>query len=364
MSSIDVLVPSYQYGRFLRAAVASIQNQGIENLRILIIDNASTDDSVAIARQLATEDSRIAVIARQRNLGYHASFNEAIDWAKAEYFAIVCADDLLSPGSLRRAISFMEQHPEAVFTIGKEVQFREGERPPASIAPEESQWRLFCGPQFVADRCRKLFAGPIVVRTAVQKQAGHYREDLLFTCDIEMLLRLATFGSVGETTAPQGYRRLHDANMGRIYHQDRASDLREFEAAYASFFHREGRSLGEELHLDRVARRYLAENAYWWGLRDLTKGRWRTGLHLLRFAVERAPRTILLPPVGTLCEKSPSLSKLMHAARKLAPRRRAKTAAGDGNEADDHRESPGKFALVNGSSPDMLEQIRLAGGGR
>ena len=69
MSSVDIAIPCYQYGRYLRDCVASVLSQDIDDLRILIIDNASTDNSVAIARQLAEEDARVSLLARSQNSG-------------------------------------------------------------------------------------------------------------------------------------------------------------------------------------------------------------------------------------------------------------------------------------------------------
>src|ERR1700754_4915016 len=119
MASVDVLVPCYQYGRYLRGCVESILSQGIQDLRVRIIDNASTDDSVGIARRLMAEDSRVDLVAHPRNLGPHASFNEGIDWAGADYFLILCVDDLLAPGALARAVAVMEQNPDVVLTYGQ-----------------------------------------------------------------------------------------------------------------------------------------------------------------------------------------------------------------------------------------------------
>src|ERR1700751_2438487 len=112
MASVDVSIPCYQYGRFLRRCVTSVLSQEIRNLRVLIIDNASSDNSLDVARSLAAEDSRVEVVAHPANLGHHASYNEGIDWASAEYFTTLCVDVLLPPGSLRRAITIMERHPE------------------------------------------------------------------------------------------------------------------------------------------------------------------------------------------------------------------------------------------------------------
>src|SRR5262245_3553031 len=106
MSSVDVVIPCYQYGRFLRECVSSVLTQGVSHIRVLIIDNASTDGSAEIARQLAAEDSRIEVAAHSHNVGPTASYNEGIDWASAEYFVLLDADDLLAPGCLARALPF------------------------------------------------------------------------------------------------------------------------------------------------------------------------------------------------------------------------------------------------------------------
>lgn len=121
MSSIDVAVPCYQYGRFLRDSVNSIRVQPVDNLRILVIDNASTDDSREVAQQLACEDPRIEVITHKSNLGLHTSLNEAIEWAAAEYFMLFNADDVLAPGSLARAIAIMDRKPAIVFSHGVEL---------------------------------------------------------------------------------------------------------------------------------------------------------------------------------------------------------------------------------------------------
>ncbi len=119
MANIDIVIPSYQYGRYLGECITSILTQGVEDLRILVIDNASTDDSVEVARQFAAKDPRIEVRAREKNLGFHASLNEGIDWASGEYFLIVCADDLMAPGSLRRALTVLDENRDVSFVYGK-----------------------------------------------------------------------------------------------------------------------------------------------------------------------------------------------------------------------------------------------------
>src|SRR5258708_39987011 len=143
--SVDVAVPCYHYGHYLRDCTASILEHGMDDLRILIIDNASTDDSLSIARQIATEDRRVQVSAHASNLGQHASFNEAVDWCRADYFLLLCADDLLAPGALRRACSIMERHPNVNLTYGRAISIVAEAPVPDTSGGPDPEWRSFPG---------------------------------------------------------------------------------------------------------------------------------------------------------------------------------------------------------------------------
>src|SRR6201999_3087896 len=91
LASVDVAMPSYQYAPFLRDCVMSVLTQPIPQLRVLIIDNASTDGSAEIARELAAADSRVTLMLNEHNRGLHDSCNRAVDWADADYFVLLDA---------------------------------------------------------------------------------------------------------------------------------------------------------------------------------------------------------------------------------------------------------------------------------
>lgn len=323
MTSIDVAVPCYQYAHYLRGCVESILRQDGPKLRVLVIDNASTDGSLAVASELASEDPRVEVVAHRVNLGQHASYNEAIDWASSKYFMLLSADDLLAPGALARAVSVMEREPEVNFAHGGTLYVSSAEPIPAAGLPAEQppRWRIVPGRQLLERFCyagrNHVNSSSVVVRTSAQKRAGHYRPYLAHTDDFELWMRFACLGSVAETDAIQAVARVHPENRSTSVSNIHLWDL-EFEAAFASFFAREGASLPAARRLHRIARRSLAQRAYWSGVASIARGETRLGLNLLKFALTRSPRTVV-PPIGYLFRRPDTLRKIAEIAGRLRP---------------------------------------------
>jgi glycosyltransferase involved in cell wall biosynthesis len=312
MQSVDIVIPNFQYGRYLPECVASILDQGQRNLRILIIDNASTDDSVEIARRLAGEDGRIEVRARAQNLGFQASVNEAIDWASSEYFMILCADDLLTPGALSCAIAIMERHPEVSFAYGKYAMFKAGEPRPHIEQSADGVWTVRTGADYIKRRCNgrtDLTVSPLI-RTRFQKKVGHYRAHLQFDDDQEAFLRLARFGSVAVTPRIQGIQRLHEANASQTTWKDPVRRMTEQLAVFDSFFSNEGKAMRGAKDLHRIARRRVGEGAYWSGIVRIVRGDYRSGVNLLKLAVRLTPRAAIIPPVHYLTRVDQPLTRL------------------------------------------------------
>ena len=302
MPSVDIVVPCYQHGRYLRDCVESVLSQDVE-LRVIIIDNASTDDSVSVAQDLARKDARVEIVAHPRNLGSHASFNEGIDLASADYLMVLCADDILSPGSLRRAMTIMEQHPEVAFAHGTDIHWRTLEPLPDLSTADDSYWHIQSGREFLLDRCRApelyLAFGMVLVRTSAQKAAGHYRPALPHTDDFEMLLRLACRGSVAFTPAVLGFKRIHGENRNQEALTARWLTIARLHAALECFFEHEGKSLHDWPRLRSLAQRRLCERAYWCGVKALVRGR-KDAFSFFKLAFQLDPRVALIPPLGYL----------------------------------------------------------------
>lgn len=311
MPTVDVVIPCYRYGRFLPACVASVIGQSLPDVRILIIDDASDDDSAVVARTLAAADPRIEVRVHARNHGHIATYNEGIAWAASDGFLILSADDVLAPGALKRAAAVLARHPEVSLTYGACERFPADGHPPPEPDPEApGTWTVEPGAAFVARACRTASA-PVdvptaVVRTAAQKRVGGYRPDLPHAGDLEMWLRLAADGAVARTDRIQGYWRRHPDSMSEVACHDVLLDYRQRAAAFESFFAGAGGRMEGAEALRRAAFTAIGEQAYWTALARLARGDRAASAELLAMVRRFAPATRFVPPLLRLL-RTPTL---------------------------------------------------------
>ena len=310
MASIDIVIPNYQYGRYLRHCVTSVLSQKIQQMRVLIIDNASTDDSLEVAQSIARDDPRVQVIARQRNLGWRASFNEGIDWATAEYFLVLCSDDFLLPNSLEHAINVLDANPNVVFAFGRDIQYVDRDPLPGrGTEIPRGPWRIITGMDYAKERCENpATTVAALVRTAAQKTIGYYRSVLF--ADLEMQLRLSCLGHVAAAEANIVVQRLHGLNRSAAYWSNFELWLTSVEDAFASFFENEGGALPVARELRKRVKSNLARRAYWSGLSHIARGDAPAGMHLINFALSRAPTLLILPPFLHLLQMDNATTRL------------------------------------------------------
>lgn len=322
MPSIDIAVPCYQYGAYLEECAKSVLAQQVPNLRLLIIDNASTDDSPEIATRIASTDSRVTVCLNEQNRGVHDSRNRAIDWACADYFVILDADDVLAAGALARGIAFLDEHPDVSFLYGVEGRLTRGLIDPGRCDATSTRWNVVSGGDFIRRTCWDSFcdigAPAVIVRTAAQKEAGPYRQSLVRTCDFEMYLRLAMLGDVASTNRVLGVRRIHDAQLSTPFNENPVRDFEEHEAAFASFFSHEGAALPNAEALHAMSRRKMGDYVYWYAQSKRIRGRAGAGA-AQDFAAERRALPAWMPPLPFLLKKR-WLRSLWRAGRRVRHR--------------------------------------------
>lgn len=142
----SVLVAVYNAAPYLRACLDSILHQSVDELQILCVDDASTDDSLSILSEYAARDERVEVIRLDQNQGQAAARNVALSRAKGEWVLMVDADDLLGEDALEELARTMKRFPSADCIVLQLVRFgaaqaterEDGPTPDAVFTGEEA----------------------------------------------------------------------------------------------------------------------------------------------------------------------------------------------------------------------------------
>lgn len=116
---VSIIIPSFNKGRFVEATVRSALDQG-PGVEVIVVDDASTDDSVAVLRALAAEHPSMRLVVLDRNRGGSHCRNRGLREATGEFVIFLDADDMLLPGSVEgrvRVASGLPDHDLWVFPM-------------------------------------------------------------------------------------------------------------------------------------------------------------------------------------------------------------------------------------------------------
>ena len=291
---VTVVVPAYNYGRFLADCVQSALTQRDVDVHVLIVDDCSTDDTPELTAKLAASDARVSVIRNQQNRGLIPTVNYAFERLNTEYVVKLDADDLLPPGSLARATALLEANTAVAFVYGRPLHFS-GEVPRLRDASTRS-WTVWSGDEWLAARCRSgacVISQPeVVIRASYLRRALPVREELHHTSDMHLWMSLASIGDVGRVNGPrQGLYRVHDASMQRTIHAGIMIDLEGRRAAFDAVFDGEPDDSVLAHELRAAAHESLAATALEYACLAYDQG--RTGeqpvKELVAFAIDTCP---------------------------------------------------------------------------
>ncbi len=113
MHRVDVIIPCFNYARFLERSLGSVVAQTFGDFRVLVIDNASTDATPDVVKAWQERDSRIDYVRNETNIGLFGSCRKALNLTKAPYVVILPADDYWTPRFLGITAGALDDFPEA-----------------------------------------------------------------------------------------------------------------------------------------------------------------------------------------------------------------------------------------------------------
>jgi len=276
---VSVIIPSYNHGHYLAATINSVLAQSWRPLEVIVVDDASTDDTPAVLAKLSgkVRSQRLA----SNSGGPARPRNAAIALAQGTYISVFDSDDLMLPGKLASQVGFLERHPDIPLVFSDFANFyvdgrRERflgrahtafvEMTKLALAPGE--YRLPSAEAFetlIADNY--VGTSGIVMRRSLVKAVGGFDEALCNSDDRDFLFRVMRRFDVGCLEKVLHLRRIHSANIS-----SRPAALQAREVVYERL-----RELRNGAALSAVARsrldRRLAELYFCRGYAERVAGR-------------------------------------------------------------------------------------------
>lgn len=207
---LTVLMPVYNASPYLRGAIESILVQTYRQFELLIIDDASTDNSREIIRSFA--DDRIRLISHPKNIGIKDTLNEGIDLANTELIARMDADDISHPWRLQKQADYLLQHRDcAMVSSLARVVDKDGN----FMAPYDP-YRLdtYYGLYFDCYICHPA----VMYRKSCVESAGKYSTP--YSEDFDLWWKLSRLYKIYVLPEPLLLYRLHEQNYSRVLKRD------------------------------------------------------------------------------------------------------------------------------------------------
>ncbi|MBX3745123.1 MAG: glycosyltransferase family 2 protein [Verrucomicrobiae bacterium] len=110
---VSIVIPNYNHASLLPRCLDAVLEQSRPPDEVLVLDDDSTDHSLAVIEDYARRSNRIRVLRNERNLGVCATINRGLDEVTGDYVGFLAADDRVLPGIFERTLPLLERHPGA-----------------------------------------------------------------------------------------------------------------------------------------------------------------------------------------------------------------------------------------------------------
>ncbi len=243
--TVSVVVPSYNYARFIEQALRSVIEQTYPDIELVVVDDRSSDDSVAVVKQFMSEPTtrsrlagRMKLVAKRTNEGAHVTLNQAIAATTGRYVAILNADDLFGPRRIETMIGALQakggrigfSRIRCIDELGRDITRSSWEAlrliHTQDVIPRFPSLGFACLPHNVA-----ISTGNLIFERALYDEVGPF-SDLRYCHDWDFLLRAVLVSEPVYVDEPEYSYRLHGTNtfmsLGHLREQETEHVLTDF----------------------------------------------------------------------------------------------------------------------------------------
>jgi GT2 family glycosyltransferase len=212
--TVSVVMAAYNGGAFIRETIESVLAQTMPDFEIVVVDDGSKDDTLAV---LATiEDPRLRVIRAERNGGPAAARNLAMAHARGRFIAGLDQDDLCAPDRFAKQLAYLEAHPDVALVATTIVMFdgaKERRDPyPDLVDPAEIDWTMWL--------LNPLGWSTVMMRGEAARALDPFERDAMrFAEDFDLYLRIRAHGRIGRLAEPLVRYRMHAGGASNAHEE-------------------------------------------------------------------------------------------------------------------------------------------------
>lgn len=185
---VTVLMPTYNDERYIEEALRSVLFQTMPNFELIIIDDASIDQTSAILAKFAKQDKRIRFFRNKKNLGLTKSLNIGLKHVRSKYIARIDGDDICKKERLEKQVVYMIDHPECDFLATRAVVISEAAK---RIKKTKAIFKDIDIKRYLLDIGSPFVHSSMMMRKETLDELGGYNEDWPTKQDYELWLRAA-----------------------------------------------------------------------------------------------------------------------------------------------------------------------------
>ncbi|MDP6526946.1 MAG: glycosyltransferase family A protein, partial [Kiritimatiellia bacterium] len=187
LPALSVVVANYNQAHYLPGTLEELENQSIRPLEVIVVDDASTDNSRAVVEDFAAGHPYVRLVRQAENLGVNATFNRGLEEAKGDYVYFFSADDHVTSDFTESYLSFLAEHPQAAFCFSNpaEIPGEDGEQRDFSLFIATAP-RAFSGSEMAQLLSRSFFtftSNSVVYRRHALMETGGHPEALDWQAD-------------------------------------------------------------------------------------------------------------------------------------------------------------------------------------
>jgi glycosyltransferase involved in cell wall biosynthesis len=265
---ITIGIPTYNRATFVKNCVASALAQSYQNIEVLVSDNASTDDTVALLKSI--NDKRLRVLTSPENVGAVNNFSKCVREAKGDYLALISDDNILDPAFLEKCVRLVKLQPGIPIVVAAydilvmDEFYKSDQRIIPAVLSKKLSTGIWDGTEILEEFLRGRISALLlssIIRTDILRRAGGYSKHPCAS-DVATWTPILLEGRAGFVNERFATYMVHDSNLSvQISVDDRIGDLCSVMEEMSVIAERTIRDHAPRRHIQRMMWRYVAYDA-------------------------------------------------------------------------------------------------------